>query len=84
MDKREAIATLMEDTLENLKSITSVAPDYATLMVLQAARRLYKPINIKLALNEILAMTRHLAIGYAQFRHVDKVVKFTNRVMVES
>lgn len=31
--KKEAISTLMHDTLQHLKAITTGAPDYATLMV---------------------------------------------------
>lgn len=90
--KRDAISTLMCTTLEHLKAITICTPDYQTLMVphrlniiktkvVQAARRLYKPENVKLALNDVLALTRNLAIGYEQFGQELKVKEFTKRVL---
>ena len=60
--KREACKRVLELTEQNLKAITVTAPDYDTLMVLVAARRLYKPENVRLGLHHVLAITRHLAI----------------------
>lgn len=50
--------------------------------MVQAARRLYKPQNMKLALSEILALTRNLAIGYELFGTEVKVKEFIKRVLV--
>ncbi len=69
--KREACSQLLDLTYQSLKAITVNAPDYDTLMVLVAARRLYKPENVKLKLNHVLAITRHLAIVFPFVYYID-------------
>ncbi len=56
--KREACASLLNEIQAALKEITVTAPDYDTLMVIQAARRLYKPLHTKLNTAQTTELTR--------------------------
>lgn len=62
LEKREAVSELMETILKSLKALTVTAPDYETLMVIQAARRLYKPVHKRLDVTQTLELTRRFAI----------------------
>ncbi|KAI8065261.1 hypothetical protein BC940DRAFT_241574 [Gongronella butleri] len=67
--KREAIAALLDEGHEGLKSVTTNAPDYDTLMVLNAARRLYKPAAThKLTIDQVVDLNRRFLLGYRYFK----------------
>ena len=66
--KREAGTILLETItsrlfiwieLEALKAITINCPDYETLLLIQAARRLYKPAHMTIDID--LALSRRMA-----------------------
>mgnify|MGYP006940045767 CR=1 FL=1 len=46
---------------KGLKTVTVSAPDYETLQMFQAARRLYKPNGLKLSPEEKLELNRAFA-----------------------
>ena len=48
--RREAIGQVLDTVYQALSSVTVSAPDYDTLMMIQAARRLYNPTGKKLPL----------------------------------
>jgi len=80
-EKREACSTLLETIYNSLLSVTVTAPDYETLMVVQAARRLYNPLHKKLNYDNTLELTRRLTAGYIAFKDVDEVKELTKKVI---
>ncbi|TPX36507.1 hypothetical protein SmJEL517_g01351 [Synchytrium microbalum] len=67
-DKRAVCGNLLDTILYALKQITVTAPDYDTLMLIQASRRLYAPDTHKLSLAQNLELTRRLMAGYLKFK----------------
>ncbi|TPX49748.1 hypothetical protein SeLEV6574_g01305 [Synchytrium endobioticum] len=67
-DKRAACGALLDTIYQALKQITVTAPDYDTLMLIQAARRLYAPDTHKLTLAQNVELTRRLMAGYLKFK----------------
>ncbi|OUM61425.1 hypothetical protein PIROE2DRAFT_66406 [Piromyces sp. E2] len=80
-EKREACSTLLESIYNSLLTVTVTAPDYETLMVVQAARRLYNPLHKKLNYNNTLELTRRLTAGYIAFKDVDEIKQLTQKVI---
>lgn len=77
--KREACSQLMDTTHQRLKSITVTAADYDSLMVIQAARRLYahssdSHINIEQSID----LTRKFALGYEKFKEVKHCTSYSS------
>ncbi|KAJ3207449.1 hypothetical protein HK099_000265 [Clydaea vesicula] len=81
LDKRESCSKLLDVIHHSLKSVTVTAPDYDTLMVIQAARRLYQ-VNSekKLSLASVAKLTRKFVKGYVEYQHEPKVIELTKRV----
>ncbi|ORX46025.1 hypothetical protein BCR36DRAFT_585490 [Piromyces finnis] len=79
-EKREACSTLLESIYNSLLTVTVTAPDYETLMVVQAARRLYNPLHKKLNYDNTLELTRRLTAGYIAFKDVDEIKELTQKV----
>ncbi|KAJ3187113.1 hypothetical protein HDU85_007151 [Gaertneriomyces sp. JEL0708] len=79
--KRQACGILLDTIYTSLKAITTTAPDYETLMVVQAARRLYKPSHKHLDLDQTLQLSRRLTDGYVRFKKDPRVQELTTRVM---
>lgn len=80
-DKREACGKLLDTIYDTLKNVTLNAPDYDTLMVIQAARRLYKPEHRKLQISQVVELNRRFVAGYLHFKDNPKVIETKNRVM---
>nr|KAJ3409529.1 hypothetical protein HK105_003068 [Polyrhizophydium stewartii] len=78
--KREAISLLLDTVTVSLKNLTLQAPDFDTLMVIQAVRRLYTPIGRKLDVDQSLALSRQFAIGYAKLRDHPQIQELTKMV----
>ncbi|KAI6167051.1 glycerol-3-phosphate O-acyltransferase [Pisolithus thermaeus] len=57
--KREAVAKLLDLIYDGLKTVTIRAPDYDTLMLIQAARRLYKTPGQHPTLGQVVELNRH-------------------------
>jgi glycerol-3-phosphate O-acyltransferase/dihydroxyacetone phosphate acyltransferase len=60
-DKRAATGELLETIYKRLKALTVTCTDYDSLMVIQAARRLYKPIHQKLTVEQTVELNRRFA-----------------------
>lgn len=56
--KRQACGTLLNSIHEGLLGVTVNAPDYETLQVIQATKRLYRPFGKRLTSSEELELTR--------------------------
>ncbi|CAI4616962.1 CDA_G0033950.mRNA.1.CDS.1 [Saccharomyces cerevisiae] len=82
---RETVSKLLKKITNSLFSVTENAPDYDTLMVIQAARRLYQPVKVRLPLPAIVEINRRLLFGYSKFKddpriiHLKKLVYDYNR-----
>ncbi|KAA8641461.1 uncharacterized protein ATNIH1004_001926 [Aspergillus tanneri] len=78
--KRNAVGSLLETIQEALEAVTQQAPDYETLALIQATRRLYKPLRMKLPLPLVIELNRRLLKGYTQFKDERKVVQLKKAV----
>lgn len=71
--RREAIGQVIDTVYQALSSVTVSAPDYDTLMVVQAARRLYNPTGKKLPLPVVVELNRRLAMGYERYKDDERI-----------
>ncbi|OLN85207.1 putative acyltransferase [Colletotrichum chlorophyti] len=72
--RREAIGQLLDTVYQALSAVTVSTPDYDTLMMLQAARRLYNPTGKKLPLPVVVELNRRLAMGYERYKDDERIV----------
>ncbi|KAF7324814.1 Protein kinase domain-containing protein [Mycena kentingensis (nom. inval.)] len=80
-EKREAVAKLLDLIFDALKTVTVRAPDYETLMLVQAARRLYKTPSQHLTLGQVVELNRRLLEGYEHFKDEPRVQKLRTDVL---
>ncbi|KAF0383963.1 bifunctional glycerol-3-phosphate/glycerone-phosphate O-acyltransferase SCT1 [Gigaspora margarita] len=81
-NKRDACSDLLGIIYNGLKTVTVNTPDYETLMVIQAARRLYRPEHHKLELPEVMELNRRFVGGYMNFKDDLRVQQMNKEVMV--
>ncbi|KAF5365754.1 hypothetical protein D9758_003306 [Tetrapyrgos nigripes] len=79
--KREAVSKFLDLIYDALKTVTVRAPDYDTLMLIQAARRLYKTPGQHLTLGQVVELNRRLLEGYTHFKDEPRVVKLREDVL---
>ncbi|KAJ9477864.1 Glycerol-3-phosphate O-acyltransferase 1 [Pseudozyma hubeiensis] len=79
--KRKAVGQMMDIVYDGLKGVTLRAPDYETLMVVQAGRRLYRAPGQSLSLGQTVALNRKFIMGYLQFKDEPRVVKLRDEVL---
>ncbi|CAG8482124.1 10324_t:CDS:2 [Paraglomus occultum] len=79
--KREACGKLLDTIYNALISVTVNTPDYETLMVIQAGRRLYKPAHRKLPISQVVELNRRFVEGYLHFKDDPRVQEIRNKVM---
>jgi len=80
-EKREAVASMLDIVFDGLKSVTVRAPDYDTLMMIQASRRLMSLPGQHLSLADKVEQNRKLIMGYMQFKDHPKVVALREAVV---
>ncbi|KAI0082696.1 glycerol-3-phosphate O-acyltransferase [Panus rudis PR-1116 ss-1] len=78
--KRDATAQLLELIHDALKSVTIRAPDFDTLMVIQAARRLYRAPGQEMTLGQVVEMNRRFLEAYERFKDDPKIIKLREDV----
>lgn len=78
--KRNAVGSLLETINEALTAVTQQAPDHETLMLVQATRRLYRPLRMKLPLPIVIEVNRRLLKGYTQFKDDPKVIQLKKAI----
>lgn len=78
--RRDAIGTLLDTVYQGLATVTVQTPDYDTLMLIQAARRLYKPTGKKLPLPYVVELNRRLAMGYERYKDDPRIVTISKDV----
>ncbi|KAI7865856.1 hypothetical protein BDF14DRAFT_1875445 [Spinellus fusiger] len=79
--KRDAIAALLETGYDGLKSVTVNAPSYDTLLIIAAARRLYRPVDEhKLRIDQVVELNRRFLLGYKHFEKDPRLVELADKV----
>ncbi|KAB5543050.1 hypothetical protein GE09DRAFT_968619 [Coniochaeta sp. 2T2.1] len=78
--RREAIGQTLDMVYQALSAVIVSTPDYDTLMVIQAARRLYNPTGKKLPLPVVVELNRRLALGYEKYKDDERIVKLRKSV----
>ncbi|PTB68896.1 hypothetical protein BBK36DRAFT_1207107 [Trichoderma citrinoviride] len=78
--RREAIGQVLDTVYQALSSVTVSAPDYDTLMMIQAARRLYNPTGKKLPLPVVVELNRRLAMGYERYKNDERITSLSKSV----
>ncbi|KAJ7100824.1 hypothetical protein B0H15DRAFT_944115 [Mycena belliarum] len=79
--KREAVSEFLELIFNGLKTVTVRAPDYDTLMLIQAVRRLYKTPGQHLTLGQVVELNRRLLEGYDHFKDQPRVQNLRKDVL---
>lgn len=79
--RREAVATLLDTVTKGLQAVTTLAPDYDTLMLIQAVRRLYNPKGKALPLSMTVELNRRLMKGYTTYQDDPRVVSLRKDVL---
>ena len=80
-DRREAVGKLLEDVYNSLVAVTVTAPDYDTLMLIQAVRRLYNPKGKKLPLPMVIELNRRLVKGYERYKDDPRIINLKKSVI---
>ncbi|KAF2753897.1 hypothetical protein EJ05DRAFT_479920 [Pseudovirgaria hyperparasitica] len=80
-ERREAVGHLLETVYEALVAVTVTAPDYNTLMLIQAVRRLYNTKGKKLPLPMIIELNRRLTKGYERYKDDERVKNLMKDVL---
>ncbi|KAG2205573.1 hypothetical protein INT47_005948, partial [Mucor saturninus] len=80
-EKRDACARLLDTIFYALKSVTVNAANDQTLMVIQAARRLYKPAHRKLHIAQVVDLNRRFVIGYNLYKDDPRVMELQQKVL---
>ncbi|KAL8769094.1 MAG: hypothetical protein Q9209_004880 [Squamulea sp. 1 TL-2023] len=79
-DRREATRQLLEMIYQALVAVTVTSPDYDTLMLIQAARRLYNPTGKKLPLPMVVELNRRLVKGYTFYKDDSRILNLKKSV----
>jgi glycerol-3-phosphate O-acyltransferase / dihydroxyacetone phosphate acyltransferase len=79
--RRDAIKALLDMIYHALLSVTVNTPDYETLQVVQAARRLYKPAHRRLPLPQVVELNRRFVEGFNHFKDDPRVIKLRDDVL---
>jgi glycerol-3-phosphate O-acyltransferase/dihydroxyacetone phosphate acyltransferase len=80
-ERREAVGKLLEIVYQALVAVTVTSPDYDTLMLIQAARRLYNPTGKKLPLPMVVELNRRLVKGYEHYKDDPRIISLKKSVI---
>jgi glycerol-3-phosphate O-acyltransferase/dihydroxyacetone phosphate acyltransferase len=79
-ERREAVGRLLDNIYQALVAVTVTSPDYDTLMLVQAARRLYNPTGKKLPLPMVVELNRRLVKGYTHYKGDPRIASLKKNV----
>jgi len=79
--RRDAIGEMLESVRQGLISVTVTTPDYDTLMVIQAVRRLYNSKGTKLPLPRVVELNRRLVQGYERYKDDERIKDLKKEVI---
>ncbi|KAI0256628.1 hypothetical protein BJV78DRAFT_1165769 [Lactifluus subvellereus] len=80
-EKREAVSGLLDQVYAALKAVTVRAPDYDTLMLIQAARRLYQPPGQHLTLGQVVELNKRFLLAYSYFKDEPRIQALREKVI---
>ncbi|KAL1735328.1 hypothetical protein EV714DRAFT_200852 [Schizophyllum commune] len=80
-EKRKAVGKLVEDVVDSLKAVTIRAPDYETLQVIQAARRLYLQPGQHLSIDQVVKLSRRLLEAYFHFKDEPRIQQLRKDIL---
>ncbi|KAL9080690.1 MAG: hypothetical protein Q9157_000577 [Trypethelium eluteriae] len=80
-NRREAIGRVLDIIYQALVAVTVTSPDYDTLMLIQAVRRLYNPKHKKLPLPMVVELNRRLVKGYTKYKDDPRIVNLKKSVL---
>jgi glycerol-3-phosphate O-acyltransferase / dihydroxyacetone phosphate acyltransferase len=80
-EKRNAVGSLLETIHDGLASVTQLSPDYGTLQLIQASRRLYMSANKRMPLSLVVDFNRRLLQGYSRYEDDIRVVSVKKSVL---
>ncbi|GAA5796671.1 hypothetical protein HPULCUR_002046 [Helicostylum pulchrum] len=79
--KREAVTKLLDQSDEAFKTVTVNAPDFDTLMVVQAARRLYVPTtDTKPTIEQVVKLNSHFVSLWAKMKGDPRLIAIEHKV----
>lgn len=79
--RRNAVSKMLELVQGSLLAVTVTTPDYDTMMVVQAARRLYKPAHRKIPISLTIEMNRRLVAGYTHYKDHPRIIHLRDAVV---
>ncbi len=79
--KRKAVGEMMDIVYDGLKGVTLQTPDFETLMVVQAGRRLYRAPGQSVSLGQTVELNRRFIMGYLHFKDEPRVVKLREEIL---
>ncbi|QRV72837.1 acyltransferase [Ceratobasidium sp. AG-Ba] len=79
--KRDASGKLLDIIYDGLKTVTVRAPDYETLMLIQAGRRLYKTPGQHLTLGQVVELNKRFIEGYTHFKDEPRIQALRKSVL---
>ncbi|QIW99423.1 hypothetical protein AMS68_004941 [Peltaster fructicola] len=79
--RREAVTQVLSEVHEALKSVTLQAPDYDTLFLVQAVRRLYNPKGKRLPLPMIIELQRRFLKGFQTYKDDQRIIQMKKNVL---
>lgn len=79
--KREACGKLLEKVHDGLRAVTLRAPDWDTMQVIQAARRLYRTPGQRLTLGQTIELSKRFMEGYLHYQHEPRIIELRKRVI---
>ena len=79
--RREACGRLLDRIYYSLCSVTINVPDFETLQVVQATRRLYQPASRSLNSFELLEITRRFIKGYMEYKNDPRIQKLRDSIL---
>ena len=80
-ERRESVSQLLDTVYQALVAVTVTSPDYDTLMLIQAARRLYNPTGKKLPLPMVVELNRRLVKGYTHYKDDARIISLKQSVI---
>ncbi|ODV89237.1 hypothetical protein CANCADRAFT_29487 [Tortispora caseinolytica NRRL Y-17796] len=80
-DHQGAITAMLEVIKQSLEAVTVTCADYETLMVIQAARRLYTPPSHKIPLPAVIEANRRIAVVFENHKNSPQAEQLTKAVL---
>lgn len=79
--KRDACGKLLEQVHDGLRAVTLRGPDWETMQVIQAARRLYRVPGQHLTIGQVVELSKRFMEGYLHYQHEPKIIELRKRVI---